>query len=57
MKRFLVSLGSAILVMLKWFLWIVLNTLKLVLEITKIFLLLLALVGRVFLSFVRIGTS
>lgn len=54
--RFLVGLGNVLVAILKAIAWLVLNALQLVLNVAKVFLLLLGLVGRVFLAFVRAGT-
>lgn len=53
--RFFVGLGSVLVAILKAIAWLVLNALQLVLNMAKVFLLLLGLVGRVFLAFVRAG--
>ena len=50
------GIGNVLLTMLKWILKIVLGILRLVLEVAKIFLLLLNLVFRVFMVFVGAGT-
>lgn len=54
--RVLAGFGSVIKAVLKAIVWIILNMLQLVLNVAKVFLLLLGLVGRVFLAFVRAGT-
>lgn len=54
--RFFAGLGSVLVAILKAIAWLVLNVLQLVLNMAKVFLLLLGLVGRVFLAFVRAGT-
>ena len=54
--RFFAGLGSVLVAILKAIMWLVLNALQLVLNMAKVFLLLLGLVGRVFLAFVRAGT-
>lgn len=54
--RFLGGLGNVLVAILKAIAWLVLNALQLVLNVAKVFLLLLGLVGRVFLAFVRAGT-
>ena len=54
--RFLAGLGSVLVAILKAIAWLVLNALQLVLNVAKVLLLLLGLVGRVFLAFVRAGT-
>ena len=54
--RFFAGLGSVLVVILKAIAWLVLNALQLVLNVAKVFLLLLGLVGRVFLAFVKAGT-
>ena len=54
--RFLAGLGNILVAILKVIAWLVLNALQLVLNMAKVFLLLLGLVGRVFLAFVRAGT-
>ncbi|MBQ3061978.1 MAG: hypothetical protein IJD02_06010 [Lachnospiraceae bacterium] len=53
--RFFAGLGSVLVAILKAIMWLVLNALQLVLNMAKVFLLLLGLVGRVFLAFVRAG--
>lgn len=54
--RFFAGLGSVLVAILKAIAWLVLNALQLVLNMAKVILLLLGLVGRVFLAFVRAGT-
>lgn len=54
--RFFAGLGGVLVAILKATIWLVLNALQLVLNMAKVFLLLLGLVGRVFLAFVRAGT-
>ena len=54
--RFFAGLGSVLVAILKAIAWLVLNALQLVLNMAKVFLLLLGLIGRVFLAFVRAGT-
>ena len=54
--RFLAGLGNVLVAILKAIAWLVLNALQLVLNVAKVFLLLLGLVGRVFFAFVRAGT-
>lgn len=54
--RFLAGLGNVLVTILKAIAWLVLNALQLALNVAKVFLLLLGLVGRVFLAFVRAGT-
>lgn len=54
--RFFAGLGGVLVAILKAIIWLVLNALQLVLNMAKVFLLLLGLVGRVFLAFVRAGT-
>jgi len=54
--RFLAGLGNVLVAILRAIAWLVLNALQLVLNVAKVFLLLLGLVGRVFLAFVRVGT-
>lgn len=54
--RFFAGLGSVLVAILKAVAWLLLNALQLVLNMAKVFLLLLGLVGRVFLAFVRAGT-
>ena len=54
--RFLAGLGSVLVAILKAIAWLVLNALQLFLNVAKVFLLLLGLVGRVFLAFVNAGT-
>jgi hypothetical protein len=50
------TIGNGIITVIKWILKILLGMLQLVLELAKVFLLLLGLIGRVFLAFVRAGT-
>ena len=54
--RYFAGLGGVLVAILKAIIWLVLNALQLVLNMAKVFLLLLGLVGRVFLAFVRAGT-
>lgn len=54
--RFLAGLGNVLVAILKAIAWLILNALQLVLNVAKVFLLLLGLVGRLFLTFVRPGT-
>lgn len=54
--RFLAGLGNVLVAILKAIAWLILNALQLVLNVAKVFLLLLGLVGRMFLAFVRAGT-
>lgn len=54
--RFFAGLGTVLVTILKAIAWILLHALQLVLNVVKVFLLLLGLVGRVFLAFVRAGT-
>jgi len=54
--RFFAGLGTVLVTILKAIAWILLHALQLVLNVAKVFLLLLGLVGRVFLTFVRAGT-
>lgn len=54
--RFLAGLGNVLVEILKAIAWLILNALQLVLNVAKVFLLLLGLVGRLFLAFVRAGT-
>lgn len=54
--RCLARIGRVIVAILKAIMWLLLNALHLVLSVAKIFLLLLGLVGRLFLAFVRAGT-
>lgn len=57
MKRIFLGIGSVLLMILKWIGIIILGALKLSLELAKVTLLLFGLVARVFLVFVRVGTS
>jgi len=50
------SIGKGILAVLKVLAWLIIGTLNLLLGALKLFLLLFALVARVVLAFVRIGT-
>lgn len=54
--RFLARFGNVLVAILKAITWLILNALQLVLNVAKVFLLLLGLVGRLFLAFVRAGT-
>ena len=54
--RFFAGLGNILVTILKAIAWILLHALQLVLNVAKVFLLQLGLVGRVFLAFVRAGT-
>lgn len=54
--RFLAGFGNVLVAILKASAWLILNALQLVLNVAKVFLLLLGLVGRLFLAFVRAGT-
>lgn len=54
--RFLAEFGNVLAAILKAIAWLILNALQLVLNVAKVFLLLLGLVGRLFLAFVRAGT-
>lgn len=54
--RCLAGIGRVIVAILKAIAWLLLNALQLVLNVAKVFLLLLGLVGRLFLAFVRAGT-
>lgn len=49
------GIGNVLFIILKWILKIVLGMLRLVLEMAKIFLLLLNLIFRVFMAFVGAG--
>ena len=54
--RFFAGLGNILVTILKAIAWLILNALQLVLNVAKVFLLLLGLVGRLFLAFVKAGT-
>lgn len=54
--RFFAGLGTVFVMIFKAVIRILLDVVQLVLNVMKIFLLLLGLVGRVFLAFVRAGT-
>ena len=56
LRRFFAGLGMILLAILKGIAWILLSILNLALGVSKIVLLLLGLVARLFLAFVRIGT-
>mgnify|MGYP007041546018 FL=1 len=56
MRRVMGVVGTVILEIFKWMLRIILGALKLVLGLAWIILLLFAMVARIFLSFVRMGT-
>ena len=57
MKRFFYGVGVLLLTIMKWIVLIVLDVLKLFLEMVKVLLLLFGLIGRVFWAFVSVGTS
>lgn len=57
MKRIFLGIGAVFLMLLKWIGIIILGALKMSLELAKVTLLLFGLVARVFLVFVRVGTS
>lgn len=57
MKNILVKIGTGVLMILKAMAWLLLGTLKLSLEILKIVLLLFGLIMRIFLVFVKAGTT
>ena len=57
MKNILVKIGTGVLMILKAMAWLFLGILKLSLEILKLFLLLFSLVMRIFLVFVKAGTT
>lgn len=54
--RVLSGIGNVLLTIIKWILKVVLFVLRAVLEIAKVFLLLLNLVFRIFMAFVGAGT-
>lgn len=56
MRRVMGAVRTVILEILKWISRIILGALKLALGLARIILLLFAMVARVFLSFVRMGT-
>jgi len=56
MKNILIKIGTGVLMILKAMAWLLLGILKLSLEILKIVLLLLGLIMRIFLAFVKAGT-
>jgi len=56
MKRIFTGIGAVLLTILKWIAMIILGALRLCLELAKVTLLLLSLVARIFLVFVRVGT-
>lgn len=55
-ERLFFGVGVLLLTILKWIGLMVLEVLKLFLEIVKVLLLLFGLIGRVFWAFVRVGT-
>lgn len=57
MKRIFLGIGAILLMILKWIGIIILGALKMSLELAKVTLILFGLVARVFLVFVRVGTS
>ena len=54
--RFLAGFGNVLVAILKAIAWLILNALQLVINVAKVLLLLLGLVGTLFLAFVRAGT-
>lgn len=56
MRKVFSTVGYGLLEFLKGIVWLILNLLKLLLELAKVILLLFGLVHRVFLAFVRAGT-
>ena len=56
MKRIFTGIGAVLLTILKWIAMIILEALRLCLELAKVTLLLFSLVARIFLAFVRVGT-
>lgn len=54
--KLLASIGNLLLMMFKWILKAVLSVLLLTMEVLRLFLLLVGLVAKVFLIFVRFGT-
>ncbi len=55
-RKFFAGLGNIMVAVLKAGAWLVFHVLQLVLYMAQVILLLLGLVGRVFLAFVRAGT-
>ncbi len=56
MKKIFTGIGNGMLLILKAIVWLILNTLGLILELAKVILLLFGMVMRLFLAFVRAGT-
>ena len=56
MRKVFSTIGYGYLGFLKGIVWLILNLLKLLLELARVILLLFGLVLRVFLAFVRAGT-
>ncbi len=56
-KSIIIKIGCVLLMILKGIVWSALAVLKLALEFLKVTLLLFGLVMRVFLAFVRVGTT
>lgn len=56
MRRFISGIATAIIIVLRWLLKIVLGILTIGFTILKVFLLMFCLVARIFLAFVRVGT-
>ena len=56
MRKVFSTIGYGMLGFLKGIVWLILNFLKLLLELARVILLLFGLVLRVFLAFVRAGT-
>jgi len=57
MKKILSGIGIVLFTILKWIGLIILGAIRLILELAKVILLLFGLVARIFLCFVRVGTT
>lgn len=56
MKTIFSGIGIVLLTILKWIGLIILEAVRMILELAKVILLLFGLVARIFLAFVRVGT-
>lgn len=56
MKTIFSGIGIVLLTILKWIGLIILEAVRMILELAKVILLLFCLVARIFLAFVRVGT-
>lgn len=56
MKTIFSGIGIVLLTILKWIGLIILEAVRMILELAKVIFLLFGLVARIFLAFVRVGT-